>query len=122
MKVLIIDDEEDIRQITRFALNKIANWDVVDTANAEEGIVLAASENPDVILLDVLMPGMDGPAALAELRKNPATSKIPVVFLTARGLPDEVDRLKKQGAAGVITKPFDPMTLAEDMSAMLGGR
>lgn len=121
MKVLIIDDEDDIRQIARFALNKIANWDVVDSPNAEAGIALAVAEKPDAILLDVLMPGMDGPAALAALRKNPKTAGIPVVFLTARGLPAEVERLKKQGAAGVITKPFDPMTLAEDMSSMIGG-
>lgn len=121
MKVLIIDDEEDIRQIAKFALNKIANWDVVDSPNAEAGIALALTENPDAILLDVLMPGMDGPSALAALRKNPKTAGIPVVFLTARGLPEEIERLKKQGAAGVITKPFDPMTLAEDMSSIIGG-
>jgi CheY-like chemotaxis protein len=121
MKVLIIDDEDDIRQIARFALNKIANWEVVDSPNAEAGIALAITEKPDAILLDVLMPGMDGPAALAALQKNPKTAGIPVVFLTARGLPEEVARLKKQGAAGVITKPFDPMTLAEDMSSIIGG-
>lgn len=122
MKVLIIDDEDDIRQIARFALNKVAEWDVVDSDSAEDGIRLAASERPDAILLDVLMPGMDGPTALAELRKNPATSAIPVVFLTARGLPEEINQLKKQGAAGVITKPFDPMTLAEDMTSIIRGR
>ena len=122
MKVLIIDDEEDIRQISRFALSKVANWDVVEAPNAEEGLRLAVTESPDAILLDVLMPGMDGPSALAELRKNDLTRKIPVVFLTARGLPDEVQRLKKLGAAGVITKPFDPMTLAEQMDLALGGR
>ena len=122
MKVLIIDDEDDIRQIARFALNKVAEWEVVDSGSAEEGVRLAASELPDAILLDVLMPGMDGPAALAELKKNPATSAIPIVFLTARGLPEEIDRLKKSGAAGVITKPFDPMTLAEDMASILKGQ
>ncbi|HSP05857.1 MAG TPA: response regulator [Acidobacteriota bacterium] len=122
MKVLIIDDEDDIRQIARFALNKIANWEVLDSRSAADGISLAVSEKPDAILLDVLMPGMDGPAALAALRENPATSAIPVVFLTARGLPDEISNLKRQGAAGVITKPFDPMTLAEDMTSILRGR
>lgn len=122
MKVLIIDDEDDIRQIAKFALNKVAEWDVVDSDSAEDGIRLAASERPDAILLDVLMPGMDGPTALAELKKNPATSGIPVVFLTARGLPEEINQLKKQGAAGVITKPFDPMTLAEDMTSIIRGR
>ena len=120
MKVLIIDDEEDIRQIARFALSKVANWDVIEASNAEEGLLMAVSDSPDAILLDVLMPGMDGPTALGELKKNEATSSIPVVFLTARGLPDEVGRLKKIGAAGVITKPFDPMTLAEEMSIALG--
>ena len=121
MKILIIDDEEDIRQIARFALNKVANWDVLEASSGEEGLQLAIENSPDGILLDVLMPGQDGPATLEGLKNNGATQHIPVVFLTARGLPAEVQRLKKLGAIGVITKPFDPMTLAEEMSTILRG-
>jgi len=119
LRVLIIDDEEDIRQIARFALSKVSNWDVTEASSAEEGLKQANEMAPDAILLDVLMPGMDGPTALVSLKSDEATKGIPVIFLTARGLPGEIDRLIKMGAAGVITKPFDPMTLGEEMSEIL---
>jgi len=122
MKILIVDDEEDIRQIARFALSQIGSMNVVEAESGKEGVRMAAAERPDVILMDVFMPGMDGPATLAELRKNPVTAEIPVIFLTARSAQSEIDHLKSIGADGVLNKPFDPITLADEVEAVLKGR
>jgi len=119
VKVLIIDDENDIRRIARLGLERVGKMQVVDAASGADGLEKARSEKPDVVLLDVMMPGQDGPATLASLRADPATSAIPVVFLTAKALADEVDRLRALGAVGVLTKPFDAMTLAEQVRAIL---
>lgn len=120
MKVLIVDDEPDIRRIARLGLSKVGGMEVVEASNGAEGLVRAKAEMPDVVLLDVMMPAVDGPTTLARLREDPATAGIPVVFLTAKAIAAEVERLKSLGAAGVLTKPFDPMTLARDLRAALG--
>ncbi len=122
MKILIVDDEEDIRQIARFALSQVGSMKVIEAENGTEGVRIAAEEKPDAILMDVLMPGLDGPATLVELRKNPGTSTIPVIFLTAQSSPSELNKLKSFGAAGVLNKPFDPITLADEVEAVLKGR
>jgi CheY-like chemotaxis protein len=122
MKILIVDDEEDIRQIARFALSQVGSMKVLEAENGSEGVRIAVEEKPDAILMDVLMPGMDGLAALVELRKNPGTSAIPVIFLTAHSSPSEMEKLKSIGAAGVLNKPFDPITLADEVEAVLKGR
>ena len=122
MKILIVDDEEDIRQIARFALSQVGSMKVLEAENGTEGVRIAAEEKPDAILMDVLMPGLDGPATLVELRKNPGTSTIPVIFLTAQSSPSELNKLKSFGAAGVLNKPFDPITLADEVEAVLKGR
>jgi len=118
VKVLVIDDEPDIRRIARLGLTKVGKMDVVEASNGTEG--LARAERPDAILLDVMMPGLDGPSTLARLREDPDTAAVPVVFLTAKAIAAEVDRLRSLGAAGVLTKPFDPMTLARELRAALG--
>ena len=120
MKVLIIDDEPDIRRIARLGLSRVGKMDVVEASNGAEGLVKAREERPDAVLLDVMMPGLDGPSTLARLREDPATAGIPVVFLTAKAIAAEVDRLKSLGASAVLTKPFDPMTLARDLLTALG--
>jgi CheY-like chemotaxis protein len=120
MKVLIVDDEPDIRRIARLGLARVGGMEVVEASNGAEGLLRAKEERPDAVLLDVMMPAMDGPATLARLREDPATAGIPVVFLTAKAIAAEVERLKSLGAAGVLTKPFDPMTLARDLRAALG--
>jgi CheY-like chemotaxis protein len=120
MKVLIVDDEPDIRRIARLGLARVGGMEVVEASNGAEGLLRAQAERPDAVLLDVMMPAMDGPATLARLREDPATAGIPVVFLTAKAIAAEVDRLKSLGAAAVLTKPFDPMTLARDLRAALG--
>ena len=120
MKVLIVDDEPDIRRIAKLGLSRVGGMEVVEAANGMEALVRAKEDKPDAVLLDVMMPGLDGPSTLARLREDPATSAIPVVFLTAKAIASEVDRLKSLGAAGVLTKPFDPMTLARELRAVLG--
>ena len=80
--------------------------------SGHEALAIAADWPPDIILLDVMMPVMDGPATLAQLRRNPQTAEIPVVFMTARAQTRELDLFRSLGAVGVIPKPFDPMTLA----------
>jgi len=120
VKVLIVDDEPDIRRIAKLGLSRVGKMDVVEATNGTEALARAKEDHPDAVLLDVMMPGLDGPSTLALLREDPATSAIPVVFLTAKAIAAEVDRLKSLGAAGVLTKPFDPMTLARELRAVLG--
>jgi CheY-like chemotaxis protein len=121
-KVLLVDDDADLRRLGKLSLGKIGGWEVVVAASGEAAVDLAARELPDVVLMDVSMPGMDGCAALAKLREEPKTAAIPIVFMTARALPDEVARLVALGAAGVITKPFDVMDLPTQLLALLTSR
>jgi CheY-like chemotaxis protein len=120
VKVLIVDDEPDIRRIARLGLSRVGGMEVVEATNGVEALAKAKEEKPDAVLLDVMMPGLDGPSTLARLREDPATAGVPVVFLTAKAITAELDRLRSLGAAGVLTKPFDPMTLARDLRAVLG--
>jgi two-component system, OmpR family, response regulator len=119
MKVLVIDDEPDIRKIAKLSLTRVGGMQVVEASGGPDGVRLAEAERPDAILLDVMMPGMDGPATLAMLKAGEATSKIPVVFLTAKAMTSELERLKALGAVAVLTKPFDPMTLPKELQAAL---
>jgi two-component system, OmpR family, response regulator len=119
VKILIIDDEDDIRKIARLALSRVGGMEVVEAANGPDGVRKAESERPDAILLDVMMPGMDGPATLAMLRAGEATCRIPILFLTAKALASEIERLRALGALAVLTKPFDPMSLAKEVRQAL---
>ena len=119
MRVLIVDDENDIRRVARLSLAAVGGMEVAEAASGPEGVRKALEELPDVVLLDMMMPGMDGPATLQVLRDNPATARIPVVFLTAKAMTSEVERLKGLGARGVLTKPFDPMTLPGQLRAIV---
>ena len=111
-RLLYVDDEEDIREVALLALELDPELDVTACASGEEALAIAASLAPDLILLDVMMPRLDGPATLARLRANQLTAQVPVVFITARTQAPEQARLLALGAMGVIAKPFDPMTLA----------
>ena len=122
MKLLIIDDEDDIRKIARIALVRLGGMEVAEASNGPDGIAAAAALKPDGIILDVMMPGMDGPAVLCRLKADPVTAAIPVVFLTAKALGSEIARLKSLGAAGVLTKPFDPASLSGQIRAILAER
>lgn len=119
MRVLIIDDEEDTREIAKMSLSILGGLDVIDAENGKEGIEVASRERPDVILLDMMMPIMDGPSTLEALRNNEVTKDIPVIFLTAKAMTSEIEKLKRMGARGVLTKPFDPTTLATQVQAIL---
>jgi len=121
MKVLVIDDDADIRRIARFSLTRFARCEVLEANNGAEGIALARAERPDVILLDVTMPGADGRATLRALQVESTTAAIPVVFLTARaGMREESDDLMRLGARGVLAKPFKPNTLGAQLERLLG--
>lgn len=119
MKVLIIDDEDDIRSVAALSLGILGGIEVVEAESGMDGITKAASEKPDVILLDMMMPEMDGVATLLQLRGRQDTNTIPVIFLTARAMTSEVERLKQMGAKGILTKPFDPTSLATQVKAIL---
>jgi CheY-like chemotaxis protein len=118
-KVLVIEDEPHIRRIGELSLKGVGKWEVVLAASGAEGLAAAASTQPDVILLDVMMPGMDGPTTLAELRAQPNTSNIPVIFITAKVEKHEVERYLALGAVGVISKPFDPLKLPGDIERII---
>ena len=119
MKVLIIDDDADIRLIAGLSLGRVGGMDVIEAASGAEGVRKAQEEKPDVILLDMMMPTMDGLETLAALRSQPATASTPVIFLTAQALGDQVQRMTSLGAAGVLIKPFDPRTLSQDVRALV---
>lgn len=122
MKVLLVDDEEDIRKIGRLSLEAVGKFHTLVAASAAEGLALAASERPDLILLDMMMPGMDGLGALAVLKADPALRSIPVVFMTAKVQRSEVAHYLEVGAIGVVHKPFDPMSLPDELRRLLAAR
>lgn len=117
IRILHVDDEPDIREIVDVSLGLNPNFEVRACASGAEAVVAAAEWSPLLILLDVMMPAMDGPTTLTHLRKNPLTSAIPVVFMTARAQSREVEHFIALGAQGVISKPFDPMTLAAQVQS-----
>jgi len=118
LKILYVDDEDDIREIAVMSLELDPEVSVRACASGSEALTTAAQWLPDLVLLDVMMPGMDGPETLERLRQAPETSAIPVVFVTARTQPEDLERFMGLGAAGVISKPFDPMTLGEQARAL----
>jgi CheY-like chemotaxis protein len=118
-RILIVDDEDDIREVAQVSLELVGQYEVLTASSGRDGLRFARQERPDAILLDVMMPDMDGPATLAELRADPVTKDIPVVFLTAKTQSAERGRLALLGAAGILTKPFDPLTLASDVASTL---
>ena len=118
MKLLYVEDEADIRTIAEVALED-EGFELQFCASGEEALEKLQDYVPDVILLDVMMPGMDGPTTLDKLRKLPGLEQTPVIFQTAKVRPDEVKDFIDLGALGVIHKPFDPMTLADDIREMI---
>ena len=118
-KVLLVDDEDDIRKIGQLSLSRVGKWQTVLASSGAEALAQAAAERPDLILLDVMMPGMDGPTTLTQLRAQEATAHTPVIFMTAKIQKQEVARYLELGAVGVIGKPFDPMTLPAEIKKLL---
>jgi CheY-like chemotaxis protein len=119
-KILLVDDEDDIREVAQMSLEMTAGWDVVTASSGAEALRLAAAERPDAILLDVMRPGMDGPATARALRAADDTAPIPIILLTAKVQAADRRRFDDLGVAGVLSKPFDPMELAAQVSGVLG--
>jgi CheY-like chemotaxis protein len=118
-KVLLVDDEDDIRTVGNLSLSRVGGWETVLASSGAEAVKKAAAERPDLILLDVMMPGMDGPTTFTQLRAQEATARTPIIFMTAKIQKQEVARYLELGAAGVIGKPFDPMTLPTEIKKLL---
>lgn len=111
-RILYVEDEPDIQTVARIALETVGGFVVRICSSGAEALEAFAQFKPDCVLLDVMMPGMDGPATLKALRALPGAAHIPVIFMTAKVQASEVSRYRALGALGVIAKPFDPMTLA----------
>jgi two-component system, OmpR family, alkaline phosphatase synthesis response regulator PhoP len=118
-RVLIIDDEETIQTVVAFGIRMAAGWEVVAASSGSEGIQTAQSAQPDVILLDVMMPEMDGIATFKALQAHPATECIPVILLTAKAQAAEKRQFNDMGVSGVITKPFNSLDLPEKIAKIL---
>jgi CheY-like chemotaxis protein len=119
-RILIIDDEADIREVTALSLETIAGWQVILAPSGAQGIRRASLEQPDAILLDVMMPDIDGPTTFQILKQNGNTAHIPVLLLTAKVQGQDRRKLDELGAAAILSKPFDPLTLADQISGILG--
>ena len=117
--ILMAEDDPDIQLVARLALKK-AGYRVIAVSNGVELLARVEQERPDIVLLDWMMPEMDGPATCARLRENPATADIPIVFMTAKSQGFEIERGLSLGAAGYIVKPFDALTLGEELRRILG--
>ena len=118
-RILIVDDEDDIREVAQVSLELVGQYEVLTASTGRDGVRSARADQPDAILLDVMMPDMDGPATLAELLADPLTRDIPVLFLTAKTQSSERIRLSQLGVAGILTKPFDPLKLAGEVATTL---
>ena len=117
---MIIDNEPYIQEVTQICLQTVAHWQVITAGSGHEGLLKAATEQPDLILLDVMMPDMDGPTTLQKLQENPATQRIPVIFLTAKLQASDRRHYTDLGVVAAIAKPFNPLQLANQIAAAVG--
>ncbi|MDV2991412.1 MAG: Alkaline phosphatase synthesis transcriptional regulatory protein PhoP [Chroococcidiopsis sp. SAG 2025] len=118
-RVLVIDDEDGVREIIQFSLEAVAGWEVLPAASGSEGIDIAQAQQPDAILLDVMMPDLDGPATFQQLQANTTTCHIPTIFLTAKVRTSEQQQLLDLGVAGTIAKPFKAQELVAQIRDIL---
>ena len=116
--VLLVEDDLDIQEVARMALDLLGGFRVTTCSSGREALERAPAAVPDLILLDYMMPGMDGAATLAALRAIPSLEQVPVIFVTARARREEIGAFRRLGAAGVITKPFDPVELPGQIRAL----
>ncbi|MBD2483776.1 response regulator [Planktothrix sp. FACHB-1365] len=119
-RILVIDDELNLCIIIQACLQNLGGWETLTALSAQEGLEIAQTQHPDAILLDVMMPDMDGLTVFQVLQENSATSTIPVIFFTAKVQSTDLKEFAKLGIAGVIAKPFDPLTLADQVASTLG--
>jgi CheY-like chemotaxis protein len=119
-RILVIDDEKNLCSVIQACLEHLGGWTVSIAHEGSAGLLLAATQVPDAILLDVMMPDMDGIAMFRLLQNNAATRGIPVIFLTAKVQAFDLSEFSQLGVAGVIAKPFDPLSLAQQVAEVLG--
>jgi CheY-like chemotaxis protein len=119
-RILIVDDEEDIREVAQLTLEAVGGWEVLTAASGNEGLAKAEAEQPDAILLDIMMPDLDGLTTFQKLQANSVTQDIPVILLTAKVQVADRLRFAELGLTAMIFKPFDPMTLADQVADVLG--
>ncbi|MGF1480755.1 MAG: response regulator [Cyanophyceae cyanobacterium] len=119
-RILVIDDDEDIREVAQVALEVVGGWEVLVTSSGAAGLRLAAAQQPDAILLDVMMPDLDGIATFQRLQSNPATQQIPVILLTAKVQPADQRKFAQLDVVATIAKPFKTMLLAHQVAKILG--
>lgn len=117
-RVLVIDDEPDVRWLLRLSLERVGH-EVLLAEDGLRGVAMAQKQRPDAIVLDLMMPVMDGYGVLQALEKDERTARVPVVVLTAKAIPEEEDRVTAAGAVRFLTKPFDPSDLARELEALL---
>jgi CheY-like chemotaxis protein len=121
-KVLYVEDEENIRTVGLFSLTEVGGLTVEPACGGHEALAKVAGFGPDLILMDVMMPGMDGIATFKALRERADTAQIPVIFMTAKVQPNEVEEYLRMGAVAVIAKPFDPVALPDEVRAIWADR
>lgn len=119
-RILVIDNEKYIQEVAQICLRTVAGWQVVTAGSGSEGLSKAEAEQPDAILLDVMMPDMDGPTTFQKLQANPATRHIPVILLTAKVQASDRRRYADMGMTAAIAKPFNPLELADQVAESLG--
>ncbi|MBW4934760.1 response regulator [Marinobacter sp. F4206] len=112
-RIMLVEDEEDIRAVAELALEAVGGFTLKTCASGHNALATIEAFQPQLIVLDVMMPGMDGPSTLGAIRQLPGFSRVPAIFMTAKVQPDEVSGYLGQGAAAVIPKPFDPMALSD---------
>lgn len=118
-RILVIDDEDDIREVVQICLSELGGWEAIAAESGSEGLKRVSSEDLDAILLDVSMPEMDGFRFFELLQQTPHAQSIPVVLLTAKILPDDRAKFAEMGVAGVITKPFNPAQICQQIAEIL---
>ena len=119
-KVLLVDDEDDIREVAQMSLEMTVGWEIDSANGGQAGIDKALVFSPDAILMDVMMPDMDGPTTFLKMREMDELKDTPVILLTAKVQATDKEYFASIGVTGVIAKPFDPMSLAEQVQAILG--
>lgn len=120
-RILVVDDDDDdVRRLAVMALSRVGGHAVTSVASGDACLAALAVELPDAVVLDVMMPGMDGPTTLNAIRDDPATRDVPVVFLTAGVVDADMDRLKALPATGILSKPFDPLQISRQLGEILG--
>lgn len=118
--ILVIDDDADVCKLITMSLARIGGYEVTSASSGPEGLAALTQMQPDAIILDVMMPGMDGPTTLEQIRQNPASADVPVVFLTASVVDADLARLQALPVRGILAKPFDPLQLPGEVAAILG--